>query len=269
MPINPTGVSSSQSYSLFNQVRNRIEENEKQLISGQRINNAAVDPAGLQVLINLQSDILSNSSAIRNSMDGISALQIADGGVNQVNDSLQRIRELSVQAQNGILNDSDRAALQKEADALLSGISDTLSQSQFNNQSLLSEEGSVRLQTGSSADDGQDIQRFNVAGELGDLGLLSLNISDPGALDIIDQSQSYLSTVSGEIGASQSRLESGINRLTESNLSQAESASRIGDTDYAKALSERSAAQIQEQAGIAVQAQANANRGLVLSLLGS
>lgn len=268
MPINPTGFSTSP-YNQFNQIQNRIDENEKQLASGQRINSSAVDPAGLQVLIDLQSEVLGNNTAIRNSLDGVSALQIADGGVNQVNDSLQRIRELSIQSQNGILNDSDRAALQSEADALLEGIRDTLDSSTFNGQSLLAEDGQLRLQTGPDADAGQNINTFNVAGELENQGLFSLNISDAGALDILDSAQDFLGTVSGEIGASQNRLDSTINNLSQSSLSQAESASRIGDTDYARAISERSSALIQQEVGIAIQAQANASRGLVLNLLGS
>lgn len=268
MPINPVGFGSSP-YNQFNQIQNRIEENEKQLASGQRINNASVDPAGLQVLINLQSEILGNNTAVRNSLDGVSALQIADGGVSQVNDSLQRIRELSVQAQNGILNDSDRATLQNEADSLLAGIRDTLGSSTFNGQSLLSEDGQLQLQTGPGSEDSQNINTFNVAGELEDLGLFSLNISNPEALDVLNSSQDFLNTVSSEIGASQNRLDSTVNNLTQASLSQAESASRIGDTDYAKAVSERSSALIQQEVGIALQAQANANRGLVLNLLGS
>lgn len=268
MPINPTGFATSP-YFQFNQIQNRINETEEQLASGKRINNAAVDPAGLQVLIDFQTQIRGNSAAIRNSLDGVSALQIADGGVNQVNDSLQRIRELSVQAQNGILNDSDRSALQSEADALLSGIQDTLGQSTFNGQSLLAEDGQLRLQTGPGTEDSQNVTTFNISDEFDDNGLFTLDISDAGALDIIDQSQSFLATVSGEIGASQNRLDSTINRLTETNINEASAASAIGDTNFAQTASERARALIQQDVGIALQAQANANRGLVLNLLGS
>lgn len=268
MPINPTGFATNP-YTQFNQIQNRINETEEQLASGQRINNAAVDPAGLQVLIDFQTQIRGNSAAIRNSLDGVSALQIADGGVNQVNDSLQRIRELSIQSQNGILTDSDRAALQSEADALLNGIQDTLEQSSFNGQSLLTEEGQLRLQTGPGTEDSQNVSTFNISGEFGDNGLFSIDISDAGALDIIDQSQSFLATVSGEIGANQNRLDSTINRLTETNINEASAASVIGDTDFAQTASERARTLIQQDVGIALQAQANANRGLVLNLLGS
>lgn len=268
MSINPTSLSTG-SINQFNQVQNRLDESNKQLSSGQRINNAAVDPAGLQVFLQLQGQVIGDNTAIRNSLDGVSALQIADGSVNQVNDSLQQIRELSIQAQNGTLNDNDRASLQKQADALLEGIRDTIDQSTFNGQSLLAEDGELRLQTGPGSEDSQNVGTFDVAGTLDDIGLFSLDITDSSALDLLDESQDFLSSVSGEIGANQNRLDSTINTLTESSLNQAEAASRIGDTDYAKAISERSAALIQQEVGIAIQAQANANRGLVLNLLGS
>ncbi|MGH1463567.1 MAG: flagellin, partial [Neptuniibacter sp.] len=193
----------SNNASAFNQVQNKIEENQKQLTSGQRINDAAVDPAGLQVLIDFQSQILGNNTAIRNSLDGISAIQIAEGGVNQVTDSLQQIRELSVQAQNGILNDQDRTALQNQADALLEGIQDSLGQATFNGQSLLTEDGELRLQTGPDADNSQQVGTFDVSSQLEDLGLFSLNISSEDALDILDQSQEAINNIAGEFGATQ------------------------------------------------------------------
>ncbi len=268
MPINPTSASNPSLLGL-NQSQQRLDQANRQLISGERIPNAAVDPAGLQVFLQLQGQVLGDNTAIRNSLDGTSAIQIADGGLNQVTDSLQQIRELSIQAQNGILNDSDRAALQKQADQLISGISDTLQQSSFNGQSLLSEEGQLQLQTGGNAGDTQGVPTFDVGSELANLGLNGLDISSAGVLDILDQSQDFISSVSGELGASQNRLDSTTNTLSESSINQAAAASQIGDTDFAKAISEQTNAQIQQEVGIAIQAQANASRGLVLRLLGS
>ena len=267
MAINLSALTSS-SFNQFNQVQNRLDESNKQLISGKKINEAADDPAGLQILVELQGQILGNNTAIRNSLDGVSALQIAEGGVSQVTDSLQQIRELSVQAQNGILNDQDRASLQKQADGLLEGIRDTLKQTTFNGQSLLSEQGELQLQTGANSGDQQPISTFDVTSQLDDLGLFSLDITSADSLNILDQSQDTLNSIAGEFGASQNRLESTINRLSESNVNEAKAASRIADTDYAKTISEQANAQIQQQAGISIQAQANASRALVLNLLG-
>lgn len=264
--LNP---SVSSNLSGLSQNQNRIDENARQLTTGQRINNAAVDPAGLQVLIDFQSQILGNNTAIRNSLDGISAIQIAEGGLSQVTDSLQQIRELSIQAQNGILNDQDRASLQNQADALLEGIRDTLGQATFNGQSLLSEDGQLQLQTGPDAGDSQQVSTFDVGSQLDDLGLFSLDITSSDSLNILDQAQDFLNTTAGEFGAAQNRLDSTINRLSENSINEAAAASRIGDTDFAQATSERANLLIQQEVGIALQAQANASRGLVLNLLGT
>jgi flagellin len=264
--LNP---SISSNVSAFNQLQNRIEDNQKQLSSGQRINDAAVDPAGLQVLIDFQSQILGNNTAIRNSLDGVSAIQIAEGGISQVTDSLQQIRELSIQAQNGILNDQDRATLQNQADALLEGIQDSLGQATFNGQSLLTEEGELQLQTGADSEETQQVGTFDVESQLNDLGLFSLDITSPDSLNILDQAQDFINTVSGEFGAAQNRLDSTIDRLSGNTVNEAAAASRIGDTDYALAVSEQTNALIQQEVGIAIQAQANASRGIVLNLLGT
>lgn len=268
MAISATGISAG-SLNQFNQIQNRINDTDKQLTSGKRINDAAVDPAGLQVYLQLRGLQLGNSTAIKNSLDGTSALQIADASVSQVNDSLQQIRELSVQAQNGILNENDRASLQTQADALLEGIKSTLNQSSFNGQSLLTNDGELRLQTGPDSEDSLSVSTFNITEQFENAGLFSLDISDSTSLDLLDSSQDFLNTVSGEIGANQSRLDSTINRLSENSVNAAESAARIGDTDYASVISERASALIQQEVGIAMQAQANSNRALVLNLLGN
>jgi len=266
MPINPISTSTN-AYSSLTQAQSQVNKTGEQISTGQRINRAADDPAGLQILSGLQTDIRGNSAAIRNSLDGISAIQIADGGIGQVSDALQRIRELSIQAQNGILNSSDKAALQSEADALLAGIKDAITQTTFNNQSLLSEDGQLQLQTGSDVDATQNLQTYDLTQALQDEGLFSLDITSSDALTAIDQSQSYINRISGEIGASQNRLESRIDSLFTTNLNQAAAASVIGDSDIAQVVSERASALIQQEVGLALQAQANANRSQVLNLL--
>lgn len=259
----------SDNLSSFNQIQNRIDQSTEQLTTGRKINEAADNPAGLQVLVNFQSQILGNNTAIRNSLDGVSAIQIAEGGISQVNDSLQQIRELSIQAQNGILNDQDRASLQDQADQLLEGIRDSIGQATFNGQSLLAEEGQLQLQTGPESDNNQQVSTFDVTSQLEDLGLFSLDISAPDSLNTLDQAQEALIGIAGEFGAAQNRLDSTINRLSENSLNEAAAASRLGDTDYAQAVSERTTALLQQEVGIALQAQANANRGFVLQLLGT
>ena len=248
--------------------QNRIDETGRQLASGERLVDASVDPAGLAVLVDINSQVSGNEVAIRNSLDGISAIQIAEGGVNQVGDALQQVRELALQAQNGTLSESDRNSLQRQADELLAGVQDSLGQVNFNGQPLLAEDGEISLQTGPEVDDGQTVRTFDVSGELEGGGLFGIDISDPASLEVVDQSLSFLNTVSGELGAGQNRLESTISRLGEANINETAAASRIGDTDFAQTISDRAAAMIQQEVGIAVQAQANANQKLVLNLLG-
>lgn len=248
---------------------NNISSTRQEIASGRQdpFNN----PAGIQVILQFTGQINGNQAAVRNSNDGISALQVAQGGVSNVTDSLQQLRELTVQAGNGTLNDSNRAALQRQADELLNGIRDTLEQTTFNGSSLINESGELSLQTGADSGETQSVNRFDLSTALDDLDLFNLDLTSgdtSAAFDSIDQSLDLLGEVSSEFGASERRLESTINSLSESTLNQAEARSRIEDTDLAKAISELTRDEIQREVEISLLGQANANRAQVLSLLG-
>ncbi|HAU92921.1 MAG TPA: flagellin FliC, partial [Alteromonas sp.] len=103
-------------------VTNRLDQSFERLSSGFRINSAADDAAGLQIADRLQSDVISTRQVVRNLNDGISYAQIAEGALDEVNTAVQRMRQLAVQAQNGIHSDSDRLALDKEFQQLKSEI---------------------------------------------------------------------------------------------------------------------------------------------------
>lgn len=103
-------------------VTNRLNQSFERLSSGFRINSAADDAAGLQIADRLQSDVISTRQVVRNLNDGISYAQIAEGALDEVNTAAQRMRQLAVQAQNGIHSDSDRLALDKEFQQLKSEI---------------------------------------------------------------------------------------------------------------------------------------------------
>lgn len=103
-------------------VTNRLDQSFERLSSGFRINSAADDAAGLQIADRLQSDVISTRQVVRNLNDGISYAQIAEGALDEVNMAAQRMRQLAVQAQNGIHSDSDRLALDKEFQQLKSEI---------------------------------------------------------------------------------------------------------------------------------------------------
>lgn len=260
MEINPTSTSiiSTSSNS------NRIAELSEQIASGSRINRASDDPAGIQVSISLSRDINENAVGLRNVMDGTSLTQTALGGISQITDSVTQLRDLSLQAQNGTLNDSDRQALQNQADQLLEGIRDTIDQTSFNGRSLLSEEGTVGIQAG---DNRTDINTPDLLSSLTGEDLFSLDISSPDALNSLDNSLDLLNQSAGSFAASQNRLESTANNLTESSINSASSRSQISDADVAQAISEQSRELLQRDIAISLQAQANAGRSEVLALL--
>ncbi len=264
MSINAASVGLSHS------LNNTVGSLQQQISTGSRINQAKDDPAGLQVSIELSSQIRGNNIAMRNSNDGVSALQIAEGGLSSVTDSLQRIRELTVQAGNGTLSNSDRSALQNEADQLLEGIRDTIGSSEFNGKSMLKGDEGLNIQTGADAGEQQGLRTVDLAAELESMDLFKLDLTNPdtsAAFDSLDGALSLAGELSSEFGASQNRLEFGMDSLMNENLNETAARSRISDTDMAKAISEMSQAQVKQQAEIAMLGQANSSRGHVLSLL--
>lgn len=262
MELNINSLASSTS-SLSNS--DRLGNISQQIASGQRINQASDDPAGIQVSIELTRDINQNEVGLRNVMDGTSVTQIAQGGIAQITDSVQQLRELSLQASNGTLNSSDRQSLQSQADALLEGIKDTIGQTSFNGQSLLSEEGDISIQAG---DSDADINTPDLMSSLEDAGLFSLELGSGDALDALDDSLDLLNNSAGSFAAAEKQLDSMSRNLMESSVNSAEARSRISDTDMAQAISEQSRELIKQEVAITMQAQANAGRADVLALLG-
>lgn len=260
----------SGSIGLSHTLSNSISSLQQNISTGSRINQAKDDPAGLQVSIELSSQIRGNNIAMRNSNDGVSALQIAEGGLSNVTDSLHRIRELTVQAGNGTLSNSDRSALQNEADQLLEGIRDSIGNSEFNGKSLLTGDEGLNIQTGADAGEQQEVRTMDFAAELEKLDLFKLDLTNPdtsAAFDSLDGALSLAGELSSEFGASQNRLEFSMDSLMNQNLNETAARSRISDTDMAKAISELSQDQVKQQAEIAMLGQANSSRGHVLSLL--
>lgn len=238
-------------------------DTNQQLASGSRINSAADDAAGLAISNKLNAQIRGMEQAVRNTNDGISMLQVAGGSLSQGTEIVQRMRELTLQAANGTLNDSDRNAIGKEYGQLLDQLESIQQGSSFNGRKLFTEEGNVSLQIGEGAGDvlGLSLKSFDVEA-LREAG------SDPAArLDALDATLEDISAAQADIGAASNRLESTANTLSNNIQNTVEANSRIADTDYAKAISERSAQQIREQVQIAMMAQANAQPKQVLRLL--
>ncbi|TDO98686.1 flagellin [Marinomonas balearica] len=248
-----------------------LASTSQSLASGQRINSASDDAAGLAIANRLTSQIDGKGQAVANSVSGISATQIAQSGLESVTNDLNSLRELAVQAGNGIYSDSDRQALQSEADNLIANIQDTIDQTSFAGQDLLSEDGSLDFQVGADSGSSLSVTTSDLANTLSGTGLLSLDITDQSSLDTaitaIDDSISSVSELQADYGATENAFTSRVDSLLEAQENESAARSRIQDADFAAVISEQISASIREQSSVSVQAQANADANRSLSLL--
>ena len=248
----------------------------EKISSGTRIAKAADDSAGLAISSKMTADIRSLRQDNRNANDGISMVQVAEGGMNEVGNILTRFRELSIQAASDTIGDKERGFINKEVTQLRSEIDRIANTTEFNGKKLLSGQGDkLEIQVGlnNSPENDRftfDVQKQNVTTSA--LGVSDLNTETKeaaqGNLMKVDNAIKVLSENRSEIGALQNRLQSSISNLAiyEENLSAANS--RIKDVDIASETSELTKSNILSQAGTAVLSQANNNSMGALKLLG-
>jgi flagellin len=256
---------------LFNS-GNSLDVAFKRLSSGFRINSAADDAAGLQISNRLTSQVNGLDQAARNANDGISLAQVAEGAMDEITNSLQRIRTLAIQSQNGINSSSDRAALQKEVDQLKLEMSRVASTTQFGVTNLLSGGFSATFLVGANAGQNIDIKLSRTAGYgTSSLGLAALSVSTVGgasaALALIDSAIGIIDGTRADLGAIQNRFQATIRNLTNISENVSGARSRIRDTDFAKETAELTRTQILQQTSTTVLAQANQRPQAALSLL--
>ncbi len=257
-----TNVSAIDAANNLNTTEMALEKSTQQLSSGLRINSAADDAAGLTISESLQGQINGVDQANRNAQDGVSLVQTAAGALNQVQQMLQRIRELAVQYGNGTLNSTDQTAIQTEVNQLLSEIEQIGATAQFNGINVLNSSATLTFQVG--ANDGESITVSTVS--LGSsVGTISLGTST--TLSTIDAAINAVSGVASTFGAVQNRLQYTMANLTtyEENLTAANS--RIMDVDMASAMTAFTSQQVLQQAGTAMLSQAQKLPDAVLSLL--
>jgi flagellin len=257
-----TNVSAIDAADNLNTTEMSLEKATQQLSSGLRINSAADDAAGLTISENLQGQINGVDQANRNAQDGVSLVQTAAGALNQVQQMLQRIRELAVQYGNGTLNSIDQGAIQTEVNQLLSQIEQIGATAQFNGISVLSSVATLTFQVG--ANDGEVITVATVS--LGSsIGTISLGTGT--TLSTIDAAINAVAGVASTFGAVQNRLQYTMANLStyEENLTSANS--RIMDVDMAQAMTQFTSEQVLQQAGTAMLSQAQKLPDAVLSLL--
>ncbi|WP_191600537.1 flagellin [Marinomonas algicola] len=248
-----------------------VSQANGQLSSGRRINSAADDAAGLQIADRLTSGINGNQQAISNILSGDSVLQIASGGLNQISENLQQLRELGIQSGNGSLNDNDRAAIQAQANGILQNIQDTISQTTYGGEELLTQDSSLSFQGSADAESSINVSTYNVDSQLNTAGLYSVDFSNPAALTTslasIDTSLENISAIQSEYGAQQNAFSSRVDSLLNAQENESAARSRIQDTDFASAVSDQIIQSILEKSSVSVQAQANISNTRALNLL--
>jgi flagellin len=275
-----TNIASISAQTNIRQTTKSLNQSIQNLASGQRINVAADDPAGLAISSKLRANIDSLQVASRNANDGISLLQTAEGSMNEVSGILTRMRELAMQSSTDTVGDSERAFVQQEFSALMEEIDRIANVTEFNGTQLL--DGSA---TGLDFQVGiRDTANDRITVAIADMRSTALGTGGGGAaigtagvdsranaqasLDIIDAAIQDVSAGRAGIGAAENRLQVTIANINVSRENLSAANSRIRDTDVAEESAAMTRASILMQAGVSVLAQANQTPQMALNLLG-
>lgn len=258
-----------------------LRKSIEKLATGMRINRAGDDATNLAVSEKMRTQIRGLKQAERNAMNGMSFIQVAEGNMGQVNDILQRIRELSVQAANGIYSEADRMQIQVEVSQLIQEVDRISTTAQFNKMKLLtgdfardSKTGSIFFHVGPNQD--QRIRAYISTMNAKAFGLEGQNRNAPGIRTVgeandmigtIDQAIDQLNRQRADLGAYYNRIETTVEALRTGYENMVTAESRIRDTDMAEELLDFTRYQIQLQSGTAMLAQANFSSNMALELL--
>ena len=244
----------------------------QRLSSGLRVNSAKDDAAGLAIADRMQTQVRGMNVAMRNANDGISLAQTAEGAIGKVGDMLQRMRELAVQSANATNGLSDRTNLNAEFTQLKAEIARTLGNTKFNGLAILgADAGPQTFQVGANATDQitittENLTNNNAITALPGSDLLSAANSIT-AMDALDAAMTVVNAERAQYGATQNRFEAVIETLQVASENQSAARGRIMDADFAMETANMSRAQILQQAGTAMVAQANQLPQQVLQLL--
>jgi flagellin len=278
-----------------------LDGSMRKLSSGYRITRGADDAAGLAISEKLKTQVIGTNQAVRNANDGISLIQTAEGGIAEIGNIVQRVRELAVQASNGTLTGSDQLAIGREMVALRSEISAITSRTNFNGVTLLDANAATAAQvvlqvganngtgdtlsvtlsnfdastagTGALLSFGQQIESFVIAASAAAANpptgaATAGQTAAQGLISVSDTALGYINNKRADLGSVQNRLEHTISvqQIASENMANAES--RIRDVDVAAETAKMSKSNILMQAGVSVLAQANQLPQLALKLLG-
>lgn len=277
-----TNIFSLQGQNALRGTNNSLQTSLERLSTGLRINSAKDDAAGLAITNRLTTQIRGSEVAARNANDGISLAQTAEGAMGALTDTMQRMRDLAIQAANASNSSSDRQNLQTEFAQLQDELGRIIDNTEFNGQKILA--GSVngaKFQVGANTTaDNQISVTIGSLGAVAASGIGSLladgvsigsgadfdDIMD--AVSIIDSSITTVDTARAKLGSIQNRFEVTIDNLNNFIVNESAARSRIQDADFAKETANLSKAQILQQAGTSVLTQANQAPQSVLGLLG-
>jgi len=267
-----TNIASLNAQRSLNRSQGALNTSLQRLSSGLRINSAKDDSAGLAIAERFTAQIRGYNQAVRNANDAISMAQTAEGALQEITTAVQRMRELAVQSVNSTNSTDDRVSLQQEVSQLQAEIQ-RVAGTQFNGTAIVGAGAtSFDFQVGPNAGDLISVTTSNVLSGTSAAVVLSATVSTAAsASDMISALDSYLTSVNGmraKFGAMQNRFEAVVRNGQNVSENLSASRSRIQDADFAMETAELTRAQIVQQAGISMLAQANAIPQSVLSLLG-
>lgn len=301
MSVINTNITSMIGQNNLRSSQSMLAQAQERLSSGLRINGAKDDAAGQAIANKMTAQITGMNQASRNASDGISLVQTMEGGLDQINDNLQRIRELAVQGANDTNATEDRTAIETEINERLAEIDRVAGSNNFNGTNLLNlasgATAALNIQVGSNTDseDVITVNRLNatVAGlglttaagsgsapvtvssgaatftvGTGVSGGVTAHASFQSLINAVDTATETLDTNRATLGATLNRFDSVIDNLATTSTNLSEARSRIEDADYAVEVSNMTRANILQQAGTSMLAQANQTPQSVLSLLG-
>ncbi len=271
-----TNLASIQAQRTLTGTQREIGKSMAQLSSGSRITKSADDAAGLGISENLKSQIRSYSQASRNANDGISMVQVAEGGLTEVSNILTRIRELGIQAASDTVGERERGYLDKEVQQLKAEMQRISKTTRFGTQNLLDGNGKTfEIQVGINNDGFEDRIAFDSSvlnSTIDELGVAGVDFNTKegaqSALDAVDEAQAKVAGFRANLGAIQNRFQSTVENLgvQHENLSAANS--RIRDADIALSTSEMARNSILLNASTSVLTQANQIPNLALKMIG-
>ena len=292
MTVINTNVAATLTANALTKNERAMNQAMERLSTGQRINSAGDDAAGLAISSKMTSQVNGLNQAVRNANDAISMVQTADGAIVEIEGMLQRMRELAVQARSETNTSTDMTALSLEFEALSTGINDIAQNTQWNGTTLLNTDGgkAVVFQVGANADQELTVtfQDFNIANANSSGGIFegldqsalggtattdldSIVITSASeaeaAIGELDYAIEHVNSHRATLGSVISRLEFSADNLANVSQNTSASRSRILDADYATETTELARTQIIQQAGTAMLSQANQQAQSVLALL--